>query len=80
MHHLVIVFPLPIRGIYWCVYIFIILLIVAIFIENIHSSKLYWLKTILIPRPIRNAIMLLDYFLWSDIVHHSILELICVQD
>lgn len=80
MHHLVIVFPLPIRGIYWCVYIFIILLIVAIFIENIHSSKLYWLKTILIPGPIRNAIMLLEYFLWSDIVHHSILELICVQD
>jgi len=80
MHHLVIVFPLTIRGIYWCAYIFIILLIVAIYIENIHSSKLYWLKTILIPRPIRNAIMLLDYFLWSDIIHHSILEVICVQN
>jgi len=80
MHHLVIVFPLTISGIYWCAYIFIILLIVAIYIENIHSSKLYWLKTILIPRPIRNAIMLLDYFLWSDIIHHSIFEVICVQN
>jgi len=80
MHHLVIVFSLTISGIYWCAYIFIILLIVAIYIENIHSSKLYWLKTILIPRPIRNAIMLLDYFLWSDIIHHSIFEVICVQN
>jgi len=80
MHHLVIVFPLTVCGIYRWLYIFLILHVLAILIKYIQWSELNWLKTLFIPRLFRNAVMGLHYFLWCDIICYCIFEFISIKN